>query len=86
MSNTITPTVFYRTINVEELEIFYREAGPRDAPTVLLLHGFPSSSDPHVQRLCARPFAGNFRSLRSRSELPVYDDARFELRHRRSPG
>jgi hypothetical protein len=41
MSNTITPTVFYRTINVEELEIFYREAGPRDAPTVLLLHGFP---------------------------------------------
>jgi len=29
---------------VEGLEIFYREAGPRDAPTVLLLHGFPSSS------------------------------------------
>jgi len=44
MSNAITPTVFYRTLNVEGLEIFYREAGPRDAPTVLLLHGFPSSS------------------------------------------
>jgi pimeloyl-ACP methyl ester carboxylesterase len=44
MSNTITPTVFYRTLNVEGLDIFYREAGPRDAPTVLLLHGFPSSS------------------------------------------
>src|SRR3954462_10811010 len=44
MSNTITPTVFYRTLNVEGLEMFYREAGPRDAPTVLLLHGFPSSS------------------------------------------
>jgi hypothetical protein len=44
MSNTITPTVFYRTLNVEGLEIFYREAGPQDAPTVLLLHGFPSSS------------------------------------------
>jgi pimeloyl-ACP methyl ester carboxylesterase/quercetin dioxygenase-like cupin family protein len=44
MSNTITPTVFYRTLNVEGLEIFYREAGPREAPTVLLLHGFPSSS------------------------------------------
>src|SRR5262249_37797952 len=39
-----TPTVFYRTLNVEGLGIFYREAGPRDAPTVLLLHGFPSSS------------------------------------------
>jgi pimeloyl-ACP methyl ester carboxylesterase len=29
---------------VEGLEIFYREAGPLDASTVLLLHGFPSSS------------------------------------------
>jgi hypothetical protein len=29
MSNTITPTVFYPTLNVEGLEIFYREAGPR---------------------------------------------------------
>src|SRR5712672_2637486 len=44
MSNTITPTVFYRTLNVEGLEVFYREAGPRDAPAVLLLHGFPTSS------------------------------------------
>ena len=43
-SNTFTPTVFYRTLNVEGLDIFYREAGPGDAPTVLLLHGFPSSS------------------------------------------
>jgi len=44
MSNTKTPTVFYRTLEVQGLEIFYREAGPRDAPTILLLHGFPSSS------------------------------------------
>src|ERR1041384_3764894 len=44
MSNTITPTSFYRTLNVEGLEIFYREAGRQDAPTVLLLHGFPTSS------------------------------------------
>jgi hypothetical protein len=29
MSNTITPTVFYRTLNMEGLEIFYPEAGPR---------------------------------------------------------
>ena len=43
-ADSSTPTVFYRTLNVEGLEIFYREAGPRDAPTVLLLHGFPSSS------------------------------------------
>ena len=42
MPNTMTPTVSYRTLNVEGLEIFYREAGPRNGPTVLLLHGFPS--------------------------------------------
>jgi pimeloyl-ACP methyl ester carboxylesterase len=34
----------YQTANVQGLNIFYREAGNRDAPTVLLLHGFPSSS------------------------------------------
>ena len=48
MSNTITQTVFYRTLNVEGLEIFYREAGPRDGPTILLLPSFPSS--PHMFR------------------------------------
>ena len=36
--------IHYRTAKVEGLDIFYREAGPKDAPTVLLLHGFPSSS------------------------------------------
>jgi pimeloyl-ACP methyl ester carboxylesterase len=35
---------FYRTTQVDGLSIFYREAGPPDAPTLLLLHGFPSSS------------------------------------------
>src|ERR1700728_3778908 len=36
--------VFYRTIKIDGLNMFYREAGPRDAPTLLLLHGLPSSS------------------------------------------
>jgi pimeloyl-ACP methyl ester carboxylesterase len=34
----------YRTAEVAGLKIFYREAGPTDAPTILLLHGFPTSS------------------------------------------
>ncbi|HTV65908.1 MAG TPA: alpha/beta fold hydrolase [Bryocella sp.] len=34
----------YQSINIEGINIFYREAGPKDAPTLLLLHGFPSSS------------------------------------------
>ncbi len=37
-------TTAYRTVDVEGLTIFYREAGPKSAPTVLLLHGFPTSS------------------------------------------
>jgi pimeloyl-ACP methyl ester carboxylesterase len=36
--------VFHRTMKVGDLDIFYREAGPQDAPTILLLHGFPTSS------------------------------------------
>jgi pimeloyl-ACP methyl ester carboxylesterase len=34
----------YRTIKIDGLDLFYREAGPADAPIVLLLHGFPASS------------------------------------------
>ncbi|HEV2110086.1 MAG TPA: alpha/beta hydrolase [Gammaproteobacteria bacterium] len=34
----------YNTITVDGVKIFYREAGPKDAPTILLLHGFPTSS------------------------------------------
>jgi pimeloyl-ACP methyl ester carboxylesterase len=37
--------VHYNTIRVNELDVFYREAGPQDAPTILLLHGFPTSSN-----------------------------------------
>jgi hypothetical protein len=36
--------VFYRTVKVDGLSIFYREAGPKDAPVILMLHGLPSSS------------------------------------------
>ena len=39
-----TPTVYHRTIKIDGLDVFYRESGPKDAPTVLLLHGFPTSS------------------------------------------
>ncbi len=44
----------YRTIQIDGLSIFYREAGPKDAPTLLLLHGLPSSSrmfEPLFERL-----------------------------------
>ena len=48
---------FYRTAQIDGLSIFYREAGPKDAPTILLLHGLPSSSrmfEPLFARLSDR--------------------------------
>jgi pimeloyl-ACP methyl ester carboxylesterase len=48
---------FYRTAQIDGLSIFYREAGPKDAPTILLLHGLPSSSrmfEPLFTRLSDR--------------------------------
>lgn len=37
------PTL-HKTVKIDGLDIFYREAGPKDAPTIILLHGFPTSS------------------------------------------
>lgn len=42
--NSPTAQVLYRAVEIDGLNIFYREAGSRDAPTLLLLHGFPTSS------------------------------------------
>jgi pimeloyl-ACP methyl ester carboxylesterase len=43
--NAFTETpVSYHSIRVDDLDIFYREAGPKDAPVIVLLHGLPSSS------------------------------------------
>ncbi|MGH7101210.1 MAG: alpha/beta fold hydrolase, partial [Acetobacteraceae bacterium] len=36
--------ITYRTADVDGFKIFYRQAGPPDAPKLLLLHGFPSAS------------------------------------------
>jgi pimeloyl-ACP methyl ester carboxylesterase len=47
MPTATTPTTQYtsiHTVEVDGLKLFYREAGPADAPVLLLLHGFPTSS------------------------------------------
>ena len=38
-------SVRFHTTEINGLDIFYREAGPKDAPTIVLLHGFPTSSN-----------------------------------------
>jgi pimeloyl-ACP methyl ester carboxylesterase len=42
--HTMEYPTFYRAIEIAGLSVFYREAGPKDAPTIILLHGLPSSS------------------------------------------
>jgi len=44
LQNSFSQAVHYHTIKVNDLKIFYRQAGPADAPVVLLLHGYPTSS------------------------------------------
>jgi pimeloyl-ACP methyl ester carboxylesterase len=51
--------VSYRTIRVVDLDIFYREAGRKDAPTILLLRGLPSSSRMY-QPLSESELAGQY--------------------------
>ncbi len=54
-------TVHYRSVSVNGFKIFYREAGQPDAPTLLLLHGFPSSG--HMFRDLIPLLAGRFRLI-----------------------
>lgn len=43
--NTLSSTnISYNTVRIDGLDIFYREAGKKSNPTILLLHGFPTSS------------------------------------------
>jgi pimeloyl-ACP methyl ester carboxylesterase len=50
------PSISYRTAQVNSFKVFYREAGDPEAPTLLLLHGFPTSS--HMFRNLIPELAG----------------------------
>ena len=41
---TLLPKTHIRRVQADGVTVFYREAGPSDAPVILLLHGFPTSS------------------------------------------
>jgi pimeloyl-ACP methyl ester carboxylesterase len=57
----VSRTVHHRTAVVEGTKIFYREAGPADAPVVVLLHGFPTSS--HMYRNLIPALADQYRVI-----------------------
>lgn len=54
-------TVRYRTVDVDRPPIFYRSAGPVDAPAIQLLRGFPTSS--HMFRNLIPLLADRFRLI-----------------------
>lgn len=53
--------ITYLEVSVDGHQVFYREAGPKDAPVIVLLHGFPSSS--HMFRDLIPQLAGRFRVI-----------------------
>lgn len=57
----VPPVTYHRTMNIDGVDIFYREAGPRDGPVVLLLHGFPTSS--HMFRRLIPALADRYRVI-----------------------
>ena len=61
MTAQATPTVHYRHAHADGLRFFYREAGDPQAPVLLLLHGFPSSS--HQFRNVIPQLASRFRII-----------------------
>lgn len=72
------PTVHHRTVRIDGLDVFYREAGPSDAPVLLLLHGYPTSS--HMFRHLIPALADRYRVIApdhigfGRSSAPSLDD------------
>ena len=74
-------TVHHRTVSVDGLEVFWREAGPADAPVLVLLHGYPSSS--HMFRHLIPRLAEHYRVIApdhigfGRSSAPSVDDFEY---------
>lgn len=72
----VLPTVHYRSQAVGDVDVFYREAGPADAPVVLLLHGFPTSS--HMFRDLIPLLADGYRVIAP--DLPGYGQTKAPKR------
>lgn len=78
-------TTKHKTVSVQGLDIFYREAGPEDAPAILLLHGFPTSSQ--MFRMLIPRLAGSFRVVApdypgfGHSSMPPRDQFEYTFDH-----
>ena len=71
----------HRFVKVNDQQIFYREAGPKDAPTILLLHGFPTSS--HMFRNLMQDLSDQFHTIApdypgyGNSSMPSIDEFEY---------
>jgi len=70
------PIVQYRSQPVDNVDVFYREAGPADAPVILLLHGFPTSG--HMFRDLIPLLADRYRVIAP--DLPGYGQTKAPKR------
>ncbi len=77
--------VAYKTMKVDGLDIFYREAGSKDSPAILLLHGFPASS--HMFRNLIPALADQFYLVApdypgfGNSSMPSVDEYEYSFDH-----
>src|SRR5204863_173096 len=78
---------FYRTTQIDGLSVFYREAGPKDAPTILFLHGLPSSSrtrhvgnDSNVERYDPDLWTDEFAFLNQPGQAQIQSDLFYDYR------
>jgi pimeloyl-ACP methyl ester carboxylesterase len=80
-----TPTIHHRTMTIDGVEVFYREAGPAKAPVVVLLHGFPSSS--HMFRNLIPALSDRYRVIApdypgfGESAMPEREKFRYSFEH-----
>src|SRR3984885_3719155 len=72
------PTATYRTVEVDALKVFYREAGEPNAPKLLLLHGFPSAG--HMFRDLIPLLADGFHMIAP--DLPGFGQSDMPPRNR----
>lgn len=70
------PAIHYRTQKVGNVDMFYREMGPPDAPVILLLHGFPTSS--HMFRDLMPELADRYRLIAP--DLPGFGQTKAPAR------
>ncbi len=68
--------VTYQKVDVDDIGVFYREAGPKDAPTILLLHGFPTAG--HMFRDLIPQLANRFRLVAP--DLPAFGQSDMPAR------